>query len=1363
MRRGLRIAAWSVGGLLLLIVLSIAAVIVIGNTGPGRRLLEGETAKLTSGAVRIAGLGGTFPGDIEIADLELHDAKGEWMTARRISIQWSPMALLAWDMHIESIGIQSADVLRRPVSASSTTSSSSHLPAIDIDRMSVGSLVLEPAAAGMRARLTLLGNVHDRSTQNPPPPPPPPPPPGTGDYDVALRLLPAGMSARLKLQEPAGGPLEHLVGLPDLGALSVVASLEGPRSAEKLALDAHAGPLSARADGTMDLVHRAADLSFAVDSPAMSPRPGLAWRRVALHGRWVGPETAPNATAALDLRGLKLLDGAQLGSLQANLDSNGRVLRLRAVASDILMSGSQPQLLQGSPLKLVATLHLVAAGRPLHLTVTHQLLDADVHAITAGSKSARFTLRLDDLAALAAQYHENVGGTMKLTGKVAEQGRNTTLDVRGTANVAGAAMAAKLLGPDLRLHVAGSMTPAAVNIDTLKLTGRALSVSGHATADRSRPGSASPIQSVRARWRASLPRLALIWPSVAGSLETTGTADGPLQSLAAAVQARSTIAMHGSSPGTVEATLQAHGLPSAPSASVQANGTLDGAPLRLRATLARAAANTFHIIIPRATWKSLAIHGDLTAGRNLSAARGKLRLRVVHLSDLQPFLGSRLQGGLAANVDLGPGAGGMHARFDLIASHVVAAGIAASARLSAVGPIDALRIELAAQSPDFHGFAASLAAGARLDETRKVLELERLQARFARPTPAGAPAGTACAPQARSGQICHGPMITVRLLSPSRVLVARGIRVRNLRLGAQKAVLAVDGELSPALDFRASIRHVDAALVDAFVPHLLSAGNFNASAQIRGSRSAPFGRASLALTGLKLANAAAQGLPAASIRGSARFRGRTASLVAQLSAGPRSRLTLSGRVPLGTAGTVALRVAGRMDAALMNSFLEARGERAAGTLTVDASVAGTAHKPQITGVVRLVNGDLRDYAEGVHLDHINARLVGGQGVLRIASMTARAGPGQLSAKGTVGVLQPGLPVHISLSAHRIEPITNDIMTANLDASMLVAGTIRKRLDVTGTIHVNHASISIPNGLPPSVATLHVIRPGERPQPAAAATASRLVIGLGVTLDAPAAIFVKGRGLNAQLGGQLRVGGTAASPQVSGGFSMIRGVFSLAGTRLDFTKGLVSFNGQGLKGGIDPSLDFVAQSTVTYNGPATVKLSVTGFAEAPKIALSSNPPLPQDDLLGLLLFGKPASKLTAIQLAETGAALASLSGIGPGGGGSGGSKWNPLTWIKKGLGLNSLAVGSASPPGGAAAGGGTQASGASITAGKYISNRVYLAATQTTYGTSQVQVDIDLSRYLKLQTRLGNGTATAQGTTPENDPGSSIGLIWQMPY
>src|SRR6185312_13649645 len=340
MSRAARIAAWSVGGLLLLILIVIAAVVIIGNTAGGRRLLESETAKLTSGKVRIAGLSGAFPSTIDIASLQLSDPKGVWLTARQVSLHWSPLALFAWRMHVDSLDIRAADVLRKPVSTPSTSkrpsSRSSSVPGIDIDRMEVGTLVLEPAAAGMSARLNVLGTLHYRSMTdasgkliarrtN-----------GTGDYEVALHVSRSQMAARLQLHEPAGGPLEHLVNLPDLGALSVVASVDGPRNAEKLRLDAHAGQLSANADGTVDLVGRAANLSYSVNSPAMSPKPGVAWRRVALQGRWVGPVAAPHATGVLDLEGLELTDGAKLGSLRANLAADGRVLTLRAAADGIM-------------------------------------------------------------------------------------------------------------------------------------------------------------------------------------------------------------------------------------------------------------------------------------------------------------------------------------------------------------------------------------------------------------------------------------------------------------------------------------------------------------------------------------------------------------------------------------------------------------------------------------------------------------------------------------------------------------------------------------------------------------------------------------------------------------------------------------------------------------------------------------------------------------------------------------------------------------------------------------------------------------------------------------------------------------------
>jgi translocation and assembly module TamB len=119
----------------------------------------------------------------------------------------------------------------------------------------------------------------------------------------------------------------------------------------------------------------------------------------------------------------------------------------------------------------------------------------------------------------------------------------------------------------------------------------------------------------------------------------------------------------------------------------------------------------------------------------------------------------------------------------------------------------------------------------------------------------------------------------------------------------------------------------------------------------------------------------------------------------------------------------------------------------------------------------------------------------------------------------------------------------------------------------------------------------------------------------------------------------------------------------------------------------------------------------------------------------------------------GTALTSVTGMGSG--------INPLLKVQKTLGLDRLAVSGGTP--GSSATGTQQNPGATLEAGRYVGNNVFVAARQSTTGVTQLVVDVDLSRGLKVRTRLGNGSTTAQGVTPENDPGSSIGISYQFQY
>jgi translocation and assembly module TamB len=448
-------------------------------------------------------------------------------------------------------------------------------------------------------------------------------------------------------------------------------------------------------------------------------------------------------------------------------------------------------------------------------------------------------------------------------------------------------------------------------------------------------------------------------------------------------------------------------------------------------------------------------------------------------------------------------------------------------------------------------------------------------------------------------------------------------------------------------------------------------------------------------------------------------------------------------------GAVDMKISGTLDIGMINPFLEARGLHATGQLAIDATVAGSVAAPQIGGTVNLTGGSWRDYVRGISLSDIEAQMAGSEGTLQIKSFSAAAAPGQLSMSGTVGILQPGLPVELKIMAQHAQPIVSKLVTANLDADLRVSGTMRERVELVGKVHLNRTLIGIPGGLPPNVAVLDLRRRGKT---AVRIPERPLIIGLNVDVQAPQEILVQGRGLDAEMGGELHIGGTADAPLVSGGFDLQRGSFSLGSSRLNFTQGRVGFAGLGLTNKIDPTLDFTAQAAVADNTTAIMR--ITGVADAPIFEFSSIPAMPQDEIMGYLLFGVPVAQLSPIQMAQIGYALASLSGVG------GDGSLNPLVKLQRSLGLDRLTIGAGTTTTTAT---GTDSSGASIEAGRYVSKHVYIEAKQTTAGTSQVGAVVDLTKHLKLQTRLGNGTASIQGTTPENDPGSSIGLLYQFEY
>jgi len=1318
MRRALKITAWTFGSLLALLVLLVAAIFVVGNTQSGRAFIARTTAKLTEGHVRLGDIAGSFPSDLQLARLELSDERGVWLTAEGISLRWSPWDLLTRHIQVDRLEVDHLQVDRRPITKPSPPSTTTpSIPHTDLTRLAIRRLDLGRELAGSPVSLVVTANAHLLSLQNATANIVVQRTSGLGDYELALQFDPVRMDADLKVREPANGPLENILKLPGLGDLNVIARLSGPRTAESVQLELDAGALRGRVQGTLDIPGKSANLSYALNAPEMTPAPDLTWNRISLQGTWRGPVESAVADGHLDIRQLKAPGGTELAALKADLKAAAGLITASAAIDGLVIPGPQPQLLSDSPLRLDASMRVNEKTRPLQLTALHKLFALHAQGATAPDQSLHIELTLPDLTPLAAVAKQSVRGDSNIKAVVAHDSKSTQLTADVDSNITGGAASwVGVLRGRSRLQMTGRMTPQAFGIDRLLFTARTASLSATGTAART--GSAD----LDGHFALSLSDLTVLSPALAGNLKLSGKVSGPRDSLSTAADLSTTISVRGSPPGTVSASLHADGLPRTPHGAIQAQGDLDGSPVGLNVSLQQEKSD-FHAIIHRADWKSVHADGELSApAKEFAQARGKVTFRIGQLSDLNRLLGSTLQGAIDGNLSMRPDERQSHADFRVEAHDVSTGSLTASAQLKGSGSLDDLHLELAAQSPAIAGQPASVTTASILNMTAHTLRVSTADARF-------------------HGQDAH-------LQSPMQLSFGDGLTITPTRLQVQQAVLEVAGRLSPTLEVHGSLRDVKPELINAFMPNLLAAGAISGDAQLQGSMGALMGHVHLNALGLRSSSALAQGLPAVDVHANADLMGDTALTNVKLAAGSKSQVTLSGHAPLAPTGALDLKLAGNLDLALVNPILEARGRHVTGDLNVDTTIRGTTQDPKVGGSVRLAKANFRDYTQGINLTDIAAQIEGDEKVLRIVNLTAKAAPGTLSATGTANILDPGMPIDIKLTAKNAQPITNNIITANVNADLHASGKAREKLDIGGTVHVNRAEVGIPSGFPPNVAVLDVRRPGEAPP---APPEKPLIISLDITVDAPRQILVTGRGLDAELGGQLRIRGTTDSPQVTGGFDLQRGSFDIASTRLIFSMGRVTFNGAGLSKKLDPTLDFTAQSTLSDNTTATVH--ITGFADSPKIELSSTPDMPQDEILARLLFGVPAAQLTALQVVQIGAALRTLSG------GGGGSSLNPLAKIQKALGLDRLSVGGASNNGQP----GASNAGATIEAGRYVSSRVYVGVKESTTGTSQVAVDVDLSKHLKLQTRLGNGTATAQGTTPDNDPGSSVGLAYQFEY
>ena len=404
------------------------------------------------------------------------------------------------------------------------------------------------------------------------------------------------------------------------------------------------------------------------------------------------------------------------------------------------------------------------------------------------------------------------------------------------------------------------------------------------------------------------------------------------------------------------------------------------------------------------------------------------------------------------------------------------------------------------------------------------------------------------------------------------------------------------------------------------------------------------------------------------------------------------------------------------------------GERSlSGMVDGRATLSGSINEPLADGYLNITGGRFEDGATGVVLNDLVMRTQFDAATARILTFEANDGRGEdagrVTGEGSLG-LRTGSGSNFTLMLSNFRVIQTDLASARASGPISVERDASGAISLSGQLNVSEAEISaedLPNtGDVVELDVIEINRPGgledevEETAEERAARRSRSAFNLDVRLNSNGGgVFVTGRGLDVELALDAHVTGSLSNPVLSGDARVVRGDYQFGGRRFAFERG----------GTITLSTEAEAirlNLTAVREDPSlTARIRVRGTAARPIITLTSEPQLPQDEILSQVLFGRSASQLSPVEAAQLASSIAALAG---------GGGFDVVGNLREFAGLDRLSFGG-------------DASGLTIAGGKYIGDDLYFEVIGGGEAGAAVQVEWRARRNLSVVSRVdGDGDA-----------------------
>ena len=445
-----------------------------------------------------------------------------------------------------------------------------------------------------------------------------------------------------------------------------------------------------------------------------------------------------------------------------------------------------------------------------------------------------------------------------------------------------------------------------------------------------------------------------------------------------------------------------------------------------------------------------------------------------------------------------------------------------------------------------------------------------------------------------------------------------------------------------------------------------------------------------------------------------------------------SRANIAGSISE-TGASANLKIDGSIPVGVANSFLPP-DITLQGVVEFDLALKGPLNAESLTGNVRTTNTSAAFPVYRMSFGDISgfANIAGGAAQLDFTANVS--GGGQVAIDGQQAIVGPyGSDLNITL--RNVELSDPPTFRTILNGELRLSGPAGAGSAVSGTIDLSETEMRlVPTSGGSAIPDINHITESQssrvtrsraglnNPNSESTSSADDPGVALDVLIRAPSRIFVRGRGLDAEMGGSLQISGSANAVIPSGQFELLRGRLDLLGKRFDLEEGQLS-----MQGSLQPTYTLTA---ITQTPDATIRVIIAGTPDSPEISFRSDPDLPEDEVLALLVFGKGIAKISPLQALQLASAISNLTGDGDEG---------AVGKIRSRFGLDDLDVVT------------TQDGSIAIQAGKYISENTYADVTANSEGKTEINLNLDLDSNITVR-----GSVASDGDT-------SLGLYFEKDY